>query len=92
MTKRTVAKVCFGLIWLYLLAFMIGTLVLGGDAINGYAAHGRYFLNDKGHFTEVSRAVFLYSRWHSITCMIAAPIGIACGWYAYGARFRKNSN
>jgi hypothetical protein len=73
MTKRTAAKVAFVLTWLYLLAFMVGTVVLGGDAIDGYAAHGHYFLNDRGHFTEVSRAVFLYSKWHSITCMIIAP-------------------
>ncbi|HEY4943729.1 MAG TPA: hypothetical protein VII56_20040 [Rhizomicrobium sp.] len=59
-------------------AFMVGTLVLGGDAVNGHAANGHYFLDDKGHLTEVSRAVFLYSKWHVYSLFVTHPIAALC--------------
>lgn len=40
---------------------------LGGDAINGRVDDGRYFLGSHGKYTEVSRAVFDYSRIHTYT-------------------------
>jgi hypothetical protein len=45
-------------------AFIIAALHFGGDAWNGHAAGGRYFLSANGRLTEVSRAVFQYSRIH----------------------------
>jgi hypothetical protein len=38
---------------------------LGGDAINGYSEDERYFVAWHGQATEVSRAAFEYSRWHT---------------------------
>jgi hypothetical protein len=43
-------------------AFFIGALYFGGDAVSGRAVDGHYFLSNHGHLTEVSRAIFNYSK------------------------------
>lgn len=52
------------------LLFLAGTFYIGGDAVNGEVANGKYYVwgyrysdGFKG-FSEVSRSVFEYSRWH----------------------------
>jgi hypothetical protein len=51
------------------LAFIIGSVVLGGDAINGYAQAGHYFLCAHGGCTEVTQSIWKYSYWHTISAM-----------------------
>jgi hypothetical protein len=72
-------------------AFMIGTVLLGGDALNGHASGGHFFLDDKGHLTEVSRSVFLYSRWHAYSLVVTQPIGIACAGLLVASRYTKRT-
>ena len=45
--------------------FVLVAIVVGGDAINGHVAEGRYFLSMNGRVTETSAGVFAYSRWHA---------------------------
>ena len=40
---------------------------LGGDALNGYAKNGHYFLCNHGTYTEAARAVWRYSYWHAVS-------------------------
>jgi hypothetical protein len=51
-------------------AFIMALLYLGGDALNGKEEKGRYFLSQHGTLTEVSAAVFSYSKWHAISSMV----------------------
>ena len=46
-------------------AFAAISEVVGGDAINGYEEHGRYFLRPHGRTKEVSESLFTYSKWHA---------------------------
>lgn len=46
-------------------AYVIIAILIGGDAINGHAESGRYYLAMHGHLTQVSRSVYEYSRWHT---------------------------
>lgn len=55
-------------------AFTLGAGYLGGDAISGYAKDGHYFLALHGHAHEVSRSVFLYSKWHAISAIASFAI------------------
>ena len=59
-------------------AFTLAVGYLGVDAINGYVKDGHYFLAMHGHAYEVSRNVFLYSKWHAIititTFLILIPL------------------
>jgi hypothetical protein len=71
-----VMVVCFS----NFLLFLAGTFYLGGDAVNGKVDGGRYYLwgvhgGTKG-YTEVSQAVFNYSRWHVYTLMVTWPLMI----------------
>jgi hypothetical protein len=54
--------------------FVVVTLVIGGDAFQGYSTAGHYFLNQKGHFTEVSKAIFIYSWWHTVSVLVTMPM------------------
>jgi hypothetical protein len=47
--------------------FVIIGLYLGGDALNGYAKDGHYFLDSHGRLTEVSSGVWTYSYYHAIS-------------------------
>jgi hypothetical protein len=61
-----ISAICF-------LAFVGGSLYLGGDALNGYFRAGHYYLCSHGSCGEVTSAVWHYSYWHAI----AAFSGIA---------------
>jgi len=72
--------------WMYLLAFTlslpflnIGAFVitatcLGGDALSGRVENGRYFLAAHGRYTEVSEAVFNYSRIHAYSVRLTVAL------------------
>ena len=65
------------LFWIAILnfgAFIIMTLVLGGDAINGTAANGHYYLMSHGKYTEVGRGLFEYSIVHALSQIVTMPV------------------
>jgi hypothetical protein len=61
------------------LAFGIAAVSLGGDALNGKAEGGHYYLAHRGNLTEVSESVWTYSRIHSISVIITHVLGILGG-------------
>jgi|GEM_PF-2203693 len=72
-----------------LLSFVLVAAYLGGDALNGYTSNSQYFLDWNGTYTEVSRSVYLYSKWHALS-VIAVTAAAIFGWYAhYRARARR---
>jgi hypothetical protein len=50
--------------------FIIINMYIGGDAINGHVTDGHYFLGSHGGHTEVSKAVWTYSYYHTISVLI----------------------
>ena len=62
------------------LVFVLVANAIGGDAINGQVENGRYFLRNHGVVTEVSRLVFFYSEWHSISLFITHPLALLAAW------------
>jgi hypothetical protein len=64
-------------------AFVAIAEYLGGDALNGNARNGHYFLSYHGHLTEVSRAVFRYSEWHAVSVFMTHALAIFVGWIAF---------
>ena len=61
-------------------AFILIAESIGGDALNGYAAQGHYFLSNHGRLIEVSRVTFECSRWHTISLFVTHPLAIFVGW------------
>jgi hypothetical protein len=56
------------------ITFWIGVVYLGGDAVNGKIDQGHYFLASHGHFTEVSKAIYTYSKIHCLTAVAGIPL------------------
>lgn len=79
-------KFCFSLFVIAIVNFVVFFVValnIGGDAVNGKVEDGRYFVANHGTYTEVSRAVFTYSRYHVYSVWITHPVGIlAIGAYS----------
>jgi len=81
MNRRLLLMIFFG--GLANLILFIGVAsYLGGDALNGREAAGRFYLGSHGRFIEVSRAVFTYSWWHTVSVFITQPIALLAAWCA----------
>ena len=55
-------------------AFAIGALLIGGDAVSGMVQDGHYFVRNHGRLTEVSASVFHYSLWHARSLWVTHPV------------------
>lgn len=49
---------------------------IGGDAVNGKAEGGKYFVANHGKYTEVSRETFEYSRRHVYSVWFTHLVGM----------------
>lgn len=66
-----------GVLWLLNFgAYVTIALLIGGDAINGHATSGHYYLAMHGHLTEVSRSVYEYSRWHTYVLWVHTALAV----------------
>ncbi len=73
------------LVWLALVnfgLFLIALFALGGEAISGKSQDGLYYLGYRGTYTEVSRFVFTYSLFHTLSLFVTHPLAIAAGFSA----------
>ncbi len=75
-TELRIYNVLFAFAAINFFAFVFVALAIGGDAVNGYSSNGHFFLKNHGRITEVSEAVFTYSKWH-----------VYCLWVSWGAAF-----
>jgi len=64
------------------LTFVGIALLIGGDAINGRSDGTHYFLASHGRYTEVSRAVFQYSRIHAISAVALVLIALLASLFS----------
>ncbi len=56
--------------------FFVFALTMGGDALSGHQAGGRYFLGSKRQLTEVSRGVYLFSLWQVGSVFVTTALGL----------------
>lgn len=90
-----IRKIGIGLFYLGMANFAfaaIGSVLLGGDAMNGTTEDGRYYLGNHGSYTEVSKAIFTYSLWHWRSIFVTHPLAILCAALVNGMDHKKNSN
>ncbi|MFN3251196.1 hypothetical protein [Roseibium album] len=59
--------------------FLVFTILIGGDALNGYMRHGEYFVCSHGECKEVWPLIFNIS-WYSGIVMVSAfiPMCLLC--------------
>lgn len=86
-----VRKFCLALLvlcFLNFIAFVTMAQMLGGDAISGKMEDGRYYLSNHGRTTEVTRRVFIYSRWHARSVWVTHPLGMILFIVCFGNKLR----
>lgn len=67
----------------------LSALRFGGVA-NGFPSEGPYFLDDRGHFTEVSHSVYTFVYWQENSVFLTHPLRLICLFLL--SRKRKSSN
>ncbi|PKO16167.1 MAG: hypothetical protein CVU39_09065 [Chloroflexi bacterium HGW-Chloroflexi-10] len=78
-----------------LINFAIYTLIaiiIGGDAVNGYAKDGHYFLRLGGYINEVGYSLFLYSKIHTYILITNYALLFLLIIYYYIVKGNKNSS
>src|SRR5690242_16028248 len=93
LVRRWLPRVCNTIMVVGLLnfgLFVVGTFYIGGDAWNGKAVGQTYYVwgYHDGHkgYTEVTRSVFEYSRWHVYSVLITWPLVMLAGFVAQRIR------
>ncbi len=56
------------------LLFLLISVFIGGDAINGKVDNGHYYLANHGRLTEVSVLLFGYSQLHFCSLFVTLPL------------------
>ena len=88
--KKTLCIGMFVLAIVNFAAFWVMAVYLGGDAVNGGIRDGHYYLMSHGRSTEVSAAVFNYSKWHAYSVWVTHPLGLLAAFVL--ARRKSNAN
>lgn len=60
--------------------------VLGGDALNGHADAGRFFLANHGKLIETTEGMFRYSAIHGASLFVTTPLAMV---FAFSASWRR---
>jgi hypothetical protein len=71
------------------LLFIVISLLIGGDAINGKVEAGRYYLGNHGVYTEVNAVVFYYSKIHCLCVWITHPLAILAAASTFSTALTK---
>jgi hypothetical protein len=71
-------------------AFIAISSALGGDALNGYARDGHYYVASHGSYTEVSQTVWTLNRIHALLTMLSWPaVMLAMASWCFATRSRS---
>ena len=60
-------------------AFFALSLAWGGDALNGKAVDGRFYLGNHGRYVEVTEGRWRFSRAHAISVCVTHPLAVFVG-------------
>jgi hypothetical protein len=87
----TIGMIIFMIGWVNFAIFWIVAVCIGGDAFSGKIVDGHYFVSNHGNLTEVSPAVWQYSRIHAASLCVTHPVGILLGTplIIFGQRLKK---
>ena len=89
-----VCEIIFQIAIINFILFVIIALIIGGDAVNGKAEGGQYYLANHGQLTEVNYFVFMYSKLHVYSIFITHPLAMLAGflyWITGGGSIRPKS-
>jgi hypothetical protein len=78
--------------FLNFISFAVVASLLGGDAVNGKTDGQRFYLGSHGHYTEVSRSTFEYSRFHTHSVWITHSLLFIGAAILYGQKKKGESH
>jgi len=87
---RFLSVIC-SLCALNFVVFWIVAASIGGDAVNGKAVDGHFYLANHGKLTEVTKSVFTYSLWHVRSLFVTHPLAMLTGYLAKMGRHQTKS-
>jgi hypothetical protein len=79
-TARRLCTIVIAIAVINFLAFVLVAAAIGGDAVNGHAEAGKFFLASHGKLTETTESVFRYSRLHVYSLWITHLLGMIAAW------------
>ena len=85
-TKRYIYVSVFIIAFVNFIAFWLIAVYLGGDAVNGKIADGHFYLSSHGKLTEVSEALWNYSRWHVYSTWVTHSLAFLAAFLYFRAR------
>lgn len=94
---KTFHRICesiSGIAILNFLLFFVIAWLIGGDAVNGKAEGGHYYLANHGQLTEVSYFVYMYSKLHVYSVFITLPLVVLASllyWLTGGGSTRPKA-
>jgi hypothetical protein len=74
---RIAGRIWFGTTVLNFVSFAAIASLLGGDALNGHARDGHYYLVSHNAAIEVSKTVYDYSWWHAVASISQLAVTLA---------------
>ncbi|QEL17676.1 hypothetical protein [Limnoglobus roseus] len=74
-----VGRTLFAVAVLNFLAFFAHSQVVGGSAFNGKRVDGRYYVGNKGKYTEVSERQWQTMRAHEVSVFVTHTLGLFAG-------------
>jgi len=93
-TFHKACQIIFQIAIINFLLFVFIAIMIGGDAVNGHAENGHYYLANHGQLTEVNYFVFMYSKLHAYSIFITHPLAMLAGflyWITGGGSVRPKS-
>jgi hypothetical protein len=74
----------------FLAFWIVGALIIEGNAFNGRVENGSYFLGNGGKLIEVSQAIYVYSYVHTLLVMLThGAVFITAGVLALRGELNK---
>ncbi len=67
---KTIAPLVNWFIAVNLVSFILISIYLGGDAVNGKIIADHYFLGNGHNYTEVDKSMYVYSQYHAVFILL----------------------
>ena len=74
---RQVVGILLVLSLLNVFSAILIAVALGGSATNGKVEGNHYFIGDRGHFSEVPRWIWFYSKFHMTSMFVSGLVFFA---------------
>jgi hypothetical protein len=91
MNAQTTCKIGIAIGLCNYVLYALMSYLVGGDTLHGRILDGHYFIAAGGGLIEVSRALFLFSRWEAYSLIATFPLGLLCACFLSPAQSMQDA-